>query len=314
MMTKLKLGDIIVFKSEEDDWLSRSIAWFSGTDTDHSAMLYKEDAIIELISNGVCVHEVALSSGEDAYVMRLEQEPDPEPLLRKAKAYLDAKTRYDFPALILLAGYLTFRKIQPGRKLFRIAGKILAYVCLEWDNILQRGSKKPAGRAMVCSQFVYQVYQDCGEEYRIDIHYEGQKISDKMIFGKENDAAGYVCLADLLAENESGNELGNKSGNESGEVSGKMSWQDSTEDVELLLQQLYEALQEPGDCFAYELNEAAYVEVLPYAQEFINRLKKLLNDLNADVPIDSLFVTPGDLVYNAANLKRIGSIGLKRIM
>lgn len=49
------------------------------------------------------------------------------------------------------------------------------------------------------------------------------------------------------------------------------------------------------------------------AEGFLSKLEYFLKLIKCDIPLDAMFVTPGNLVYHAANLDRGETISLKRI-
>lgn len=168
MNKKLTKGDIILFRAE-DDWLSRAIAWFTESDVSHATMAYSEDSIVELGARGVSVDKVDVSEGEGIYVMRLVPEMDSAPLIAAADAYLNAGVRYDYPDLFILAGMLIYKRIPPTRDVLHISSKILTVCGFMLDEMIQHALLHHTDQAMVCSEFVYNVFYDCGNDYRIQI-------------------------------------------------------------------------------------------------------------------------------------------------
>lgn len=289
MNTSYQLGDILVFKAE-DDALSKCIAWLTDSDVSHCAMFYTEDSITETIAPGAVTNKIEIGKGEAAYLLRLNPSQDPRPLLNAAQKYIDAGTRYNFPALLYLAGLLLFRKIRPTGKLFFVIEKIMTLACLELDNLLQTLAKHPEYRSTVCSQYVYQVYYDCGVDYQIRIH---NGFTNEIIQTPEKIRLFDLCNQNctFLAASSYTNEK-------------------VTESPEELIRQLCKAL-DPRD-----ISNVISVENLgvpPIVNLFSTKLQKLVDILSTDMPIDSLFVSPADFVYHAENLENIGEILIERI-
>lgn len=345
MSKGLKLGDIIVFKAEPEDWLSKSIAWFSGSDTSHAAMLYRENAIIEMLAKGVCVHEAAIHEGQEAYVVRLKHAPDAEPLLAAADVYRRAGVKYDFPALFLLAGLFIFRKIPHNKKLMVIGSKILMHVITELDQIIHHKILHQEGAFMVCSQFVYQIYYDCRPDYLIDVDYgyQGPVGEYQGLAGEHRDPAGEhqgfanaapashmmpaadgICLADSLDNyladypdgypNESST-LFTGGMNQGMAVNGRESELFNKDGI---LEQFYQeltlterAIENDGLRSAAEGGQP-FDEVLHLAGLFLAKTRKILADIGTDIPVNALFVTPGDFVRHARNLELVTLINLER--
>lgn len=303
MKQTLNKGDIIVFKAE-NDWLSKAIAWFTKSDVSHAAMAYSEDSIVEVGANGIGVHKVDISEGENVYVMRLSSHPDATPLINTANAYLDAKVRYDFPALFILAGLLIYRRIIPTNKLLRITNRIISACGLMLDEMIQHAILHHPDRAMVCSQLVYQIFYDCGGEYRIQI--VNGSVQNSAL---QEDAS--IRLCDLLSESKT---LAKEEAD-----TDVMKSSLTPEETKELAKELYDALCETEPHNKENLIHLTVAETsqinstLSAAEQFLSKLENFLHLIKCDMPLDAMFVTPGDLVYHAVNLKQEGTLSLERI-
>lgn len=303
MKQTLNKGDIIVFKAE-NDWLSKAIAWFTKSDVSHAAMAYSEDSIVEVGANGIGVHKVDISEGENVYVMRLSSHPDATPLINTANAYLDAKVRYDFPALFILAGLLIYRRIIPTNKLLRITNRIISACGLMLDEMIQHAILHHPDRAMVCSQLVYQIFYDCGGEYRIQI-VNGSLQNSAL----QEDAS--IRLCDLLSESKT---LAKEEAD-----TDVMKSSLTPEETKELAKELYDALcetepQNKENLIHLTVAETSQINsTLSAAEQFLSKLENFLHLIKCDMPLDAMFVTPGDLVYHAVNLKQEGTLSLERI-
>lgn len=317
---KWEKGDVIIFKAG-DDWLSKAIAWFTGSNVSHSAMVYSQDSIVEAGASGIGVHKTDLSQGEEVYILRLETAPDPSFLIASADRYLKAGTRYDFPALFLLAGLLIFRKIVPSGRLCNIALKILETAVLQLDAMLNDAIYHSGERAMVCSQLVYQIFYDCGGEYRIQIK-DGCLDCNAALSGA-SDTVRLIDYIDCSVKD-------TPSVSVSEEAICKISSERSNLPADSLkkafpelspdspdFRELYEALLESVSLHKASAgvnNCGGYTDaLLAPAADFVSRLQKLLSLTHCDIPLDALFVTPGDLMYHAANLEQKGTLLLTRI-
>ena len=56
------------------------------------------------------------------------------------------------------------------------------------------------------------------------------------------------------------------------------------------------------------LNSDSYNSVLSSAQIFIQKMEQIHAMLKTDLPVDALFITPGDFVYHASNLERVSKM------
>lgn len=301
MSETLTPGDVILFQAE-DDWFSKGICWFTQSNVSHAAMVYSNDSIVEVGAYGIGVHKVETNNGRGVYVKRLTPVKDPAPLLKAADAYLEAKVRYDFPALFLLAGLLIYRRIVPTSRLFDITSRILAAACLKLDEMIQHTFLHNPDRAMVCSQLVYQIFYDCGEEYRIEI------VNDCVWNSiSEPKASQSICLFDLLSEN--------------GEaVHAAPSYEDlnlqealTEEAMEEFAKELYLALCESENAMIENALTEKLSPVLSLADKFLSRMKQFLELIKCDIPLDAMFVTPGDLMDHAPNLELVQTLALERV-
>lgn len=303
-MYLLTKGDIILFKAPQDSWFSRAIALLSKSDVSHAAMVYSEDSIVEVLADGIQVNKVTALKGEEAYVLRLLDAPDSAPLIRSADAYLKAKTKYDFPGLFILAGLLIYRYITPAPNLLRIANHILDAACFELDKMIQR-ARHYESRAMVCSQLIYQIFYDCGDDYKINI--PGTCLWKSQ---KDNASPCSVRLIEYLPK-------------EPAVFADRSAYVSSPKDFltkmseEDLYRELCRALAEADACSslkeAKDLPASLLSDTLPRTERFLSLLKRFLTLVSCDIPMDAMFVTPGDILNHSTNLKQITLLSLKRI-
>lgn len=303
----MKKGDIIIFKAE-DCWFSKAIAILSHSDVCHAAMAYTEDSITENLADGVQVNRVLVSEGDDVYVLRLASEPDAGPLLCCADDYLQNKNKYDFPGLVLLGGLLIYRYILPTPKILKIADRIIDAACLKLDLMIQNALHYK-GRAMVCSQYIYQIFNDCGDEYKIKI-IGGCLWNDADSASGENNSYN-IRLFDYLSNNQNG-------------CNCTSSFSDYLKEgeEETLCEELCVAFSEAekneqqGNCDKELEGDKVQKQIAFVAQRaegFCSRFKHFLELINCDMPMDAMFVTPGDILNHSTNLKRVEMVSLKRV-
>ncbi len=307
MSNNYQIGDIFVFKTEEKnaDWLSKCIATLTKSDTCHASMVYSDNSMVESGAAGVQENNFIEEDFDMVYVMRLASNLDAAPLQKAAKHYLDLKTKYDFPALIILAGLLVYRRIKPTPKIMNITEKILLSASLKLDAFIQKNVLKNPERAMVCSHFVYQVFYDCGKDYHIDINL-GNIWSDMA----NSNSIGDVCIADMLNDISMENDFMS--------VSNGVESESAIEEYDLdeLYKELHEELLSFDTSNNIELSNFtmdSYNGVLSSAQKFILKIEELHKYLKTDMPVDAMFITPGDFVYHSTNLVKIDEIHIKRI-
>ncbi len=292
----LRPADIIIFEAG-DDWIGKSIAWLTKSTVSHAALYRPEGELVEMGMSGIGANKFhTVEKGAKAYVMRLNPEHDPAPVLAAADKYLQAKIRYDFPALVILGGLLIYRTIRPTPKLQKITDLILSAACQALDKLLQAATKSSG--AMVCSQLVYQCYLDSGEEYHIRLH-DGNLVTAPL---------GTVCLNTLLEERKE-TQKGTLAGAAPAEVPQETA--DSISDPNALAQELYEAMTEEADENAM-LNVTVPKELLNRAEQFLKLVEAILEKADDVIPVQALFVTPGDLLNHATNLTQVATVNIER--
>lgn len=311
MKQTLTKGDIIIFKAE-NDWLSKAIAWLTQSDVCHAAMAYSEDSIVEVGASGIGVHTVEITDGDNVYVMRLVSEPNPEPLIASADAYINAKVRYDFPKLFILAGAIIYRRIVPTTSVLHISNEILTVCTFMLDEMIQHALLHHTDQAMVCSELVYRIFYDCGGEYEI-------QIVDGCLWNGHltEDITDSIRLHDYLsAKNITADSFTNDL--TLPEKDYQLSFP-TPEETEHLAERLYTALcqseiqLQENQSIRNEATTPAFSSTVSKAENFISKLKYFLELVKCDLPIEAMFITPSDLVYHAENLKKQGSLDLKRV-
>lgn len=285
-------GDVLVFKAG-DDWVGKSIAWLTKSDVSHAAMMYSSDAIVEMGLSGIMVNKIAeKTEGEQTHILRLSPEMDSSPLLNAASVYVNSQVEYDFPSLVLLAGLLIYRQIRPTPQLRIITDTILRLACAEVDRWIMR-FRKDKKKTMVCSQLVYQCYLDCPKEYHI-----------RLRGGDLQTEPQTICLIDQL-DSVSGNDL-----------------VDFTQSIlpalslDEVAKELYMALTDEAGSnnTEDELACASSIEdILKIAKQLLIKLEAFLEEYGSDLPVQALFITPGDLLNHTLNLNKVGSFTIDRV-
>ncbi|MDE5910476.1 MAG: hypothetical protein K2H52_17370 [Lachnospiraceae bacterium] len=311
MKTTLQKGDMILFFAGET-WLSKSIAYLTNAEVTHASMVYSEDSIVEILADGPQVNKISLQDndrqGHKAYLMRHVPELCFAPLKQSADAYLQSDAFYDFPGLFLLGGLLIYHKIIPSFQILNCTELILEAGILMLDRFIHQKLLHHTGKPMVCSQFIYQLFYDCGGNYRIPI------VNGCFSARKNTDACckGEICLADLLREGSS-----MKAENAISSFSIKEEDMDAPSFAENLSEKLYLALSQSEQALL-DLNFLSAKphdtsRVLSLARQFLDRVKQLQLKLDMDLPLDAMFVTVADLAYHAPSLEKIDTIYVKRL-
>lgn len=304
-MVKIKQGDVFIFEAG-NDWVGKSIAFLTKSNVSHAAMVYRDNAIVEMGASGINVNPFRVdSSGSKVYHLRLQPEHDPSPLLKAADQYIQSEIKYDFSSLVLLAGLLIYRDVRPTPRWQKITDMIIGQACVALDKLLNRIIHKSNEKVMMCSQLVYQCYADCGKDYHIKLKNglletnEANVSSDFQSISND----GTICIFDLLDNNM--DRVANES-NSLAAVPEEM-------DVEQLAKELYESLEEASEVENDLLLTANDMVAIPAkAREFLNLLERILEKAAIDIPVASLFVTPADLLEHAENLEQLGVVQVLR--
>ena len=311
MKTTLRKGDMILFFAG-DTWLSKSISYLTNAEVTHASMVYSEDSIIEILADGPQVNKISLQDNEQqghkAYLMRHTPELDFAPLKQSADTYLQSDTFYDFPGLYLLGGLLIYHKIIPSPQVLKCTELILEAGILMLDRFIHQKLLHHTGKPMVCSQFIYQLFYDCGGDYRIPIINGCFSRQDKT----GTDCQGEICLADLLKEDSA-----LETENAISSFSVKKEDMDLPSLTEDLSEKLYLALTQSEQALL-DLNFQSASshdtgKVLSRARQFLDKVKLLQQKLGMDYPLDAMFVTVADLAYHAPSLQKIDTIYVKRL-
>lgn len=297
-MANLQSGDILVFEAG-DNWLSKCIAKLTDSNVSHAAMCYQDGTIVEMGSGGiVCSKCKEAAGGDNAYLLRLNPERDTAPLLAAAKKYLDEGVYYDYPDLVFFAGLIIYRAVRSTKRWQKIMDYILELACAELDKMINRMIHKDHKKAMVCSQLVYQIYLDCGENYKIQIH-DGLLLQGNHILPEQ------ICLAELAARCDD-TPVKNAGSRES------LATEEREEpDMEAVFKEFYEAMEESGQedcvlCTAGDLNSLA-----DKAKKFLDKMEEILERAGVELPVYALFVAPSDLL-KADNLDHKGTVQVAR--
>ncbi len=299
-MSNLQSGDILVFEAG-DNWLSKCIAKLTNSNVSHAAMCYQDETMVEMGSKGmVCSTCKETDHGDSAYLLRLSPKQDTAPLLAAAKEYLDEKVYYDYPDLVFFAGLIIYRAVRSTKRWQKIMDYILELACAELDNMLNKLIHKDGKKAMVCSQLVYQIYLDCGDNYKIQIHDGLLQMGDMLTSEPE-----LICLADLAADY-TAVPTENIAATDSF-APAKLEEQD----MDAVFRELYEAMDESGQeqcelCTSIDLGG-----LVDKTKMFLDKMEDILERAGVNLPVRALFVAPSDLL-KADNLDNLGTVQIAR--
>lgn len=298
MVDVIQAGDIFLFEAPQESLLSRCIAALTNSTVSHTAVYCGENKIIEMGSTGIMENSISLvAEGQKTYVMRLNSHPDGSPIVTNAKKYLKQEVKYDYVSLFILCGLIIYREHHPTSKWQKVANFALRLGLKKLDELLNQQLNKSKKPVMMCSQLAYQSYLDSGKKYRI--RFKQSLLEEQDQFSVNSG----VRIADQLVDLP---ELDTFSNAEAQPV------KDISNDK--LAQKMLEAFEEE-QAVNDQLDTATTwsPEVLKLAKQFLDTAEKWLEKINPDIPLESLFVTPADLLEHSSNLEQVAEVGTKRI-
>ncbi|WP_290763094.1 hypothetical protein [Fibrobacter sp. UBA4297] len=161
-------GDILAFKGDPDDDISKLIMKFTGSDVSHGAIFVQKQDNVLAEAGGDGIHARRMkdnSNAREAYVMRHNKarKYGVEPVVPIAKDYVLQDLPYPYSDLILLGLILIFKHQVTNQLLSRVVVEFLCLVAAELKTIIEK-EKTPGKHTMVCSSYVYQCYLDASKK------------------------------------------------------------------------------------------------------------------------------------------------------
>lgn len=306
-VSDLHEGDVMVFSPDEEDTLSKAIAWVTNSKVSHAAMVYyTQDEIAEETLHGLVVTPTKerVESQRVATVLRLKsgaQELDMKKVVDVASKYVNNNEPYATADLVFLATYFLFKKCSNNTRVNRALERIVKFalkVLIEMTDEKCYPGKDP----MQCSQFVYRCYKEAGPEYEIIL--------------KKEQAREEYSLLQLVKQQTIAHNLSYKEIRE--DYIKKVSLQNSIgngidkDEVQIAAQELLEALQ--SDNISDSLKEN--MQSMQLNKEFVNMIQdfcilltksdNLTEAIKKLEDLEEFFVSPGDLLSHTENLEEIG--------
>lgn len=299
MTDSVQTGDILLFEAPQDSLLSRCIAALTNSTVSHAAVFCGNGKIIEMGSSGIMENKIQIGDeGQKAYSMRLSSHPASGPIVSNAKKYLEQEIKYDYVSLFILCGLIIYREHRPTEKWQKTANLALRLGLKKLDQLLNRQLKKDKKPVMMCSQLAYQSYLDSGKDYRI-------KFNQSLLQGQDKGTMdAQPRIADLLDEMSNSVELDLV---QQAETVTEI----SNDKLAKKMLNAFEDEQNTND----QMDQAAAwsPQVLNLAKQFLDTAEKWLEKINPDIPLESLFVTPADLLEHSSNLEQVAELAVKRV-
>jgi hypothetical protein len=164
-------GDILLFRIDENsDWISRAISILTNSDVSHAALYMGKNILSDEGLNGLACHQIADDmTGRPIYIERLNPDLDMSPVLQAASKMIGQQEPYNKLALVQLGLLLLYKKGFPIDSMDRFLLKwVFDAATIAINEYLQK-IFSPGKEPMVCSQYVYQCYQDAGTDYQLII-------------------------------------------------------------------------------------------------------------------------------------------------
>lgn len=288
----LRAGDILLFSPEKGSWISKAITWLTDAPVSHAAMTYQiATKLVEETPPAVRVSEATIRFVDRTiYVMRYNKGiEDFNPVMNIAKGFLNNKEPYSMTNLYLVGLLLIYKKFTPSDSIQRVTLKILKKLTARLIEFIDR-HEYPGKMPMVCSQFVYECYQEAGKKYHLDINngLTASKNRTNLLHHAYNHRTPSI---ELFRSNET---------HPSDEVLAKELYQHFSSDSLLSTGTISSDLLDTIHEFAKALH--ALSNEMPYEMA---DSKQGIAILEAQA---SMFVTPGDFLQHCPDLDQIGTI------
>lgn len=279
------VGDIIFFKPNNNDIYGNEIANQMKSEFCHVAMVYSvcdenpnNIEIIELVKSGVKIKNAVLNSeskkGTEICLKRLKDDLDPLPLHERAKTMSKLNIKFNTNSLFILGGFSEYCKRY---NLLNQPGSFYQYLLLfvsELDNLAKKATNGDASDQMHCAQFIYELFHECGNNYKIRLE-RGLFLDD-------------IALCNNPINN---SQLGIK----------PYESPDAVENITNLFHEIF---------YLYRLVIIAS-PVINTRSDFNKMRSDFENLMESKYSIGSIFVTVDDLYNHSSNLKDIGSCYIK---
>ena len=317
----LQPGDLLLFSGEEGSFISKAIMWLTDAPVSHAAMTYAPNtSLIEESPPAVQINQAAARFVDRTITVMRRTPPQGSytPVLDAATGYLNDEEPYANASLYLVGMLLIYRKFAPHTVLQRVIIKILKK--LTASIITYLNDHKYSGKLpMVCSQFVYQCYEDGGIDYRLRI--KGGVLSSAL-----NVTADMPSLLDLAIDRVRG-DMTPVFRQAIAAHSGIAAADPEMQSDEELAGELFQALQAaPARLAGVELplEDELVVAIHEFAQAVhmvrtgvtasadellqANSLRMASNGMAMLKTEEAYFVAPGDLLLHCPDLVQVGVI------
>lgn len=316
-------GDILAFKGDPNDDISKLIMKFTGSDVSHGAIFVQNLDNVLAEAGGDGIHARRMKDNTDsreAYVMRHNKagKNGVEPVVPIAKDYVLQDLPYPYSDLILLGLILIFKHKVTRPLISRVVVEFLCLVAAELKKIIE-DKKTPGKHTMVCSSYVYQCYLDASKKnpaLKLKIKDGDVGFKEHALLGRKSKSFSlFDMYADYVASHEE---------------ECKKNFKAKTLKTATKLRSQKEILADLDKLLSKKSSDkvpAISADELSVVIDIVNAIKDVIQALVTFFKGDrvsfsemmkiareqqSMFITPNDLVNNVSNAKCVGMLTAER--
>jgi hypothetical protein len=164
---ELRAADVLLYRGRS--FVSRAICLLDGTSASHAGLYLGDGQVGEAVGRGLVRNALADSCEDHDWVqvrrIKATPLPDVSPILHSADAYLDARTRYAYQQIVLLAFLCLTRRLNIPPLLDRLVRRTVDAAAGYLNELLGGGKQ-----LIICSEFVYRCYADAERHERYALH------------------------------------------------------------------------------------------------------------------------------------------------
>jgi len=150
-------GDVLLYHGPS--WVSEAIRFFDGTNVNHSAIYLGDGRVGEAREfKGVVRQPLSVSiAGTDWVLVRRLPAAALDPVVARARLYINNGDRYAYEQILLLALLCLTRKVELSAIFSRLVRAVLDKAASYFSNI---AAGVTGGEPMICSEFVFRCYDE----------------------------------------------------------------------------------------------------------------------------------------------------------
>lgn len=166
----LEPGDVLLFSPEPHSRISAAIVLLTGAPVSHAALAYRPStSLVEATPPNVREAVAAERFPGRTITVRRPGPVGPiDPVLDAATRYLDAAEPYPMANLYLVGMLLLYKRFTPSSATQKVMLKVFRRLA---ESVMRAIDERdyPGKLPMVCSQLVFQCFEDAGDAYALRI-------------------------------------------------------------------------------------------------------------------------------------------------